>query len=225
MKIELKEKALKLRRNGKSYNNISKELGVSKSTLSLWFKNFKWSQEIKEKLVNIAKENSRQRLKKINSKRDLELLKYYKKAEREAKQEFALIKDNRLFVTAISLYWGEGDRNFKNGIIRISNIDPKMLRIFYEFLFKVCKVEKDKIRAGLLLYPDLKEQECVNFWSTKINIDSKKFFKSTFIQGREKNKKIGYGVCIVSVHNKFIKKKVLTWLDIFKKDFKYAGIV
>lgn len=225
MKKEIKEKALYLRKNGKSYNDISTFLGVSKSTLSLWFKNVKWSQEVKKQLINKSRVDSRKRLEELNNKRNVKLEEHYQKAEREATKEFELIKNDKLFLTAISLYWGEGDRNFKNGIVRISNVDPVMLRVFYEFLIVVCKIDVDKIRAGLLLYPDLNESDCIYFWSNRINIVSSRFFKSTFIKGKEKNRRVSHGVCIVSVHNKFIKKKVLTWLELFKKDFNYAGIV
>ena len=44
--INLKEKAISLRQNGESYNNIRKILGIkSKGTLSLWFKNIKLSKK------------------------------------------------------------------------------------------------------------------------------------------------------------------------------------
>jgi transcriptional regulator with XRE-family HTH domain len=224
MKKEIKEKALNLRKKGESYKDIVEALGVSKSTLSLWFKNVEWSKEIKERLIDESRVNSRKRLEKLNNKRSIKLEKYYQQAEQEAKKEFQSLKNDKLFLTAISLYWGEGDRSFKNGIVRISNVDPVMLRVFRGFLLLICKIKTDKIRAGLLLYPDLNEKECVRFWSEKINIASDLFFKSTVIQRKEKKRKVSNGVCIVSVHNKFMKKKVLTWLELFKESF-HAGIV
>ncbi len=42
-----KQEAIGLRRKGKSYNEISEELGISKSTLSDWFKNDEKSQKTK----------------------------------------------------------------------------------------------------------------------------------------------------------------------------------
>ena len=44
--IHLKNKAISLRKSGKSYNNIRKTLGItSKGTLSHWFKNIKLSKK------------------------------------------------------------------------------------------------------------------------------------------------------------------------------------
>ena len=46
MRID-KEKAFILRRSGKSYNEICAQLGMSKSTLSNWFRNVDFSKDIK----------------------------------------------------------------------------------------------------------------------------------------------------------------------------------
>jgi orotate phosphoribosyltransferase-like protein len=46
--------AIKLRKKGLSYNKISKELEIPKSTLHYWFRNLKWSQEIKKELTEKA---------------------------------------------------------------------------------------------------------------------------------------------------------------------------
>ncbi|MFA5360480.1 MAG: hypothetical protein WC320_00675 [Candidatus Paceibacterota bacterium] len=41
-----KDLAIELRKKGKSYNQISKEIEISKGTLSYWFSNTKWSKAI-----------------------------------------------------------------------------------------------------------------------------------------------------------------------------------
>jgi hypothetical protein len=220
MKIkEEKINAFEFRKKGKSYGEISRSLGINKSTLSGWFKDVDWSQDIKKQLVEKSKEISRRRLVHLNDLKKKKWSAYYIKAEREAASEFEKIKEDRLFIAGMALYWGEGDKSFKNGIVRISNIDEKMLKLFNDFLQKTCKVEKEKIRAGILLYPDLDSEERLNFWSKSIRISKERFFKSTVIQGRHKTKKTGNGVCIVSVSDKYLKKKVLTWLELFIKEF------
>ena len=45
-----KHLALKLRKLGKSYNKISNELDIPKSTLCSWFSKIDWSQSVKEEL-------------------------------------------------------------------------------------------------------------------------------------------------------------------------------
>jgi len=219
MKKLEKNQALVLRKQGESYKNISKKLKVSKGTLSLWFKDKTWSSKIKTKLTNQANRDSRDRLCILNNARSIRLENDYKRAEKEASQEFNLLKNKKLFITAISLYWGEGDRMFDNGIVRMSNVDAKMLKVFKLFLQEICKIDQEKIRGGVLIYPDLDDEKCLKFWSKEVNIKLDRFFRSTVINGKGKPRKRGNGVCIISVHDKYLKKKVLTWLELFKKEF------
>ena len=71
MKVE-KINAIKLRKLGKSYNEISRILKISKSTLNYWFKGKKWSKKLKDKLTRLAKKNAGERMKKIFSKQEME---------------------------------------------------------------------------------------------------------------------------------------------------------
>ncbi|PIP27555.1 MAG: hypothetical protein COX30_01255 [Candidatus Moranbacteria bacterium CG23_combo_of_CG06-09_8_20_14_all_39_10] len=220
MKIkEEKIKAFKFRRDGKSYRQIAELLNISKSTLSGWFSDMNWSQDVKKTLVEKSKNASRKRLINLNNIKKKRLDEHYMLAEGEAIAEFEKLKKDKLFITGIALYWGEGDKTFKNGVVRISNTDARMLRIFNDFLQKICKVNIEKIRAGILLYPDLDSVECLKFWSRGIRISEERFFKSTVIQGKHKTKRLGSGVCIVSVSDKYLKKKILIWLDLFMKEF------
>lgn len=214
-----KIKAFALRKEGKSYGEISQLLKVNKSTISYWFKNIDWSQKIKTQLIEKAKETSRKRLAHLNSLKKIKWTNYYLKAEKEAIKEFKYLKKDKLFITAISLYWGEGDKVFKNGIVRISNIDSKILQIFNDFLQKICRVKVEKIGVSVLLYPDLSSAKCLKFWSEGIRISEDRFYKPTVVKGRHKTKRLGNGVCVVSVHDKYLKKKMLVWLELFGKEF------
>jgi len=217
--ISEKTRALFLRKKGKSYQEIAGILKISKSTVSVWLKDLNWSQSIKQRLIKKSKIDSRERMIRLSIVQKEKLAEYYIKAEKEAKKEFVKLKNDKLFITAISLYWGEGDKIFKNGIVRISNIDEKVLKVFNDFLQQICLVDIKKIRAGILLYPDLDPKKCLRFWSKEIKITEDRFFKSTVIQGRHRTKRLGNGVCIVSVHDKYLKKKILTWLELFRKEF------
>jgi len=220
MKIkEEKNRAFNLRKEGKSYGQISSLLKVNKSTISYWFKNIDWSREIKRQLIEKAKETSRKRLNHLNDLKKKKWNNYYLEAEKEAIKEFKHLKENKLFITAISLYWGEGDKVFKNGIVRISNIDAKILKIFNDFLRKICRVGVEKIGVSILLYPDLIPSKCLKFWSNGIRMPEGRFYKPTVIRGKHKTKRLENGVCVVSVHNKYLKKKILVWLDLFSKEF------
>lgn len=204
-----------MRRNGISYSKISKALGVPKGTLSGWLSNQPWSDKITNRLVKKNNLKTLQRMRAMNLSRNIKLQNLYKTSEEEAVKEFGALKNNPLFLTGISIYWGEGDKVFKNGQIRVSNIDWKMLRVFKRFLEKICKIPTDKIKGNILFYPDLDPVKCLNFWSSRVNLPKSSFFKSVLIKGRlGKGRSTEYGVCIIQTNNKAIKKKVLTWINL-----------
>ncbi len=219
VKIIQKAKAFKLREKGKSYREISNKLEISRSTVSCWFKNVKWSNEIKKKLERSARVKSRESLIKFLKIRKDKLTKFYNQAEKEAKSYFYKNKNNVLFISSLALYWGEGDKGFKNGRIKLSNIDPEMIVIFRKFLLENIEVEKEKIKAWILLYPDINPQKALYYWSKNTGIPKNNFSNSIVIKGRHKTKRLSYGVCNIYVTNKYLKKKIITWIDLYKKEF------
>lgn len=214
-----KLQAILLRKEKKSYNEIARELNVSKSTVSYWFRGIDWSRDIQEQLAERMKSISRVRLNHLNDLKRKKWKKVYEDAEIEAIREFETLKDTTLFSAGISLYWGEGDKDFSNGKVRVSNIDCHLLSVFRIFLQETCRVEKEKIKAYLLLYPDLDENTCLEYWEKNVGIAKENFFKSTFIQGKHKTRRLGHGVCSLQVSDKRLKKKVLTWIEMFSKIF------
>jgi len=214
-----KSEAFVLRKKGLSYSAISNRLVVPKSTISYWFKDIDWSKDIKKQLSDKAKIISTERLKRLIVLRKIKYDKLYQLAQREAEIYFLKNKNNLLFITGIMLYWGEGDKNFKNGAIRITNTDPTMIKIFKQFLLDIFNYEETKIRAWLLLYPDLNIKECLKYWNANTDIPLINFTKSTIIGRRHKTHRLPYGVCTISITNKYLKKKILTWIDLYKQDF------
>lgn len=219
MKKDLKLRAIVLRKRKRSYREIAELLHVSKSTVSYWFKEINWSKNIQKQLTDRAKRLNQKRLVHLNNLKKIKWQKIYHKAETEAKKEFENLKMSTLFITGISIYWGEGDKNFQNGRVRVSNIDKKLLTVFRVFLQQICNVKNEKIKAYILLYPDLDQEICMKFWSKSIGIPKNNFFKPSIIQGRHKKHRLDYGVCTIHVSDKYLKKKILTWLDLFARMF------
>jgi transposase-like protein len=215
-----KEKAIQLRRQGKSYKQIRQELGIATSTLASWFKNEPWSQDIKTRLsaaVSWSNPKKLELLARANSERWRLKHEEYRLA---ATKEFERLKDDPLFLAGIMLYWGEGDKTAKNGVIRLGNSDPEMLKLFNLFLTKSIGVSQDKIYAWLLLYPDLVDSVQKNFWSKTTSIPKERFKKSIFIKGRYPKKRLSYGVCTVCVNSRALKERILKWLELYQNYLK-----
>ncbi len=219
MNQELKLQVIALRKERKSYREIAELLHISKSTVSYWLRGIDWSRDIQEQLTERVRLSSQKRLIHLNVLKREKWQKVYQQAEAEAVCEFEQFKENKLFITGLSLYWGEGDKNFKNGQVRVSNVDAKLLSAFRLFLHQICGVSTDKIYAYTLLYPDHDESECLQFWSKNIGIKPDKFFHASAIAGKHKENRLSHGVCSIQVSDKRLKKKVLTWIDLFARMF------
>lgn len=211
-----KEKSTELRKQGKSYKQIHRELGVPIATLADWFKNQPWSIEIRDRLSNEAS--------LANPKKFL-LLAQANKERWEGKRvgyraaavrEFDLLKHDPLFLAGIMLYWGEGEKQKKSSVVRLGNSEPEMIRIFNLFLTKALNISPDKITAWLLLYPDLVDSVQKNFWGKTTGLSPSQFKKSIYIKGRHPTKRLSYGVCTVVVCSRALKERILKWIELYQ---------
>ncbi len=211
-----KNKAFEMRKEGKSYNEIKRNLGVPMSTLSNWFSEQSWSKDTKRVLSDKVYQVSKIRIEKLNKIRGQNLKRLYAEARKEAVIDFETLKDNRIFIAGVSIYWGEGDRTSKNGF-RICNSDPRMIKLFVAFLIDVCGLDIKRLKIWLLLYPDLDEQVCREFWKKSTDLNDANFTKSIIIAGRHKINRLSYGVGNVSYSSRYLKEKMMVWIDLLSK--------
>ena len=142
-----REKALVLRKEGKSYSQIKKILKVSKSTLSVWLKDYPLSkQRIRE-----LRDHNEQRIEKfretMRKKKEERLRGFF---EEQKRLIFPFTK-RELFLLGLFLYWGEGSKNQSNSLY-ISNTDPSIINFFIFWVAEVLKVPRTKIKVQLHLY-------------------------------------------------------------------------
>lgn len=211
--------AIKLRRQGKSYGKISKELNIPKSTLSDWLSDINWSRSIKIDLTRKANYVARKRLQSYNKKQKIFWEAWREQARQQARDDFSKFKSNPLFISGIMIYWGEGDSKLENSQVRISNTNPDMIRLFNLFLWVICKVPQEKIKMAMILYPDLNESKCKNFWSKTSGVLESQFIKTQFIKGRHPTKRLTNGIAIVYFSSRELKEKIFVWIELFYKQF------
>lgn len=212
-----KVKAYELRRQEKSYSEISRALNIPKGTLAGWFKKEEWSQAIRDKLgalQSLAYPKKLAAIQKANRERWANNHEAYRNS---GKKEFEIFKDNPIFLAAIMLYWGEGDKSPKYSKVKLANTEPLMIRLFYIFLKDVIKVSPNRICIWLLLYPDLKDEMQKTFWSRATGVPLSQFKNSIYIKGRHPTKRLSYGVCSIYVQSRELKEKMMTWLDLYQK--------
>ncbi len=208
-----------LRKQGKTYREIQKLLGISRSTLSEWLKDKEWSKHIRksniERNVKIGTEN----INRMNEGRRRMLEAKYEKVVIEAEQEFELYKNDPLFMAGLMVYAGEGDKTNRFNI-RVANSEFYLHLVFIRFSENFLKTSRDRIKVWLLLYPDHNIEECLNIWSEKLGIRKSNFTKSQVILGKSKLRTLQYGVGNSIISSTSLKKKMLKWLELCRLYFK-----
>lgn len=219
---EDKEIATSLRRQGKSYKEIRSALKIPLSTLSDWFGETDWSREISRKLSNEVIIENAGRLRELNKIRGDNLDKAYEEARQEAREEFKRLKYHPLFVAGMMLYWGEGRKNPDTGP-QLANSDADLVRLYVLFLKEICRVPEGKIKAHLLLYPDLEDMVCRAYWAKKTGVLWKNFTKSARMKERHGKRRINWGICVVTVSSSYLQKKVIEWLKLTPQELMNRG--
>src|SRR5215469_1646631 len=115
----LRRQALVLRKLGKSYSQIRNELGISKSTLSVWLREYPLTKEQLRQLNYFNEIRIEKFRQTMQLKREIRLQKYYK----EMKRTILPLSNRELLLTGIFLYWGEGAKTTRSQV-HISNTDP-----------------------------------------------------------------------------------------------------
>lgn len=221
-----KNEIIELRKQGKSYREIQKTTGASRSTLCDWFKNEGWSKHTKSVNNNKNIIISKERLQKLNDARKEKLNLLYKNIEIEAENEFEIYKNDPLFIAGLMLYDGEGD-HLSRGDIRLANVNFDIHKIFIGFAKKFLRVNHLYIKFSILLYPDLNIEECVEKWSSELNISRRNIYKPQIINGKLKTRKLHFGVGTTIILSSFLKRKLFFWIEKIKKDLikNQAGII
>jgi len=203
-----------LRKEGKSYRQIQKETGVSKSTLCDWFCNEEWSSHLKNKNIKSNTEISTDRLLKLNNSRLNKFSLIYQEAEKEAAEQFNYFKKESLFWAGLMIYAGEGDKRSRN-ISRITNTEYYLHKIFIKFSEKYLDIPSDSVKIALIIYPDNDVNRCISNWSNELSVKRENFHKTQIIHGRGGNKKLQNGIAISIISSRVvIKRKILTWLKL-----------
>jgi hypothetical protein len=215
-RIEDKNKAIKMRKSGMSYSQIKAELGVSKSTLSLWLRDLPLSDKRLRELRDFSQvriEKTRiTKLKNKTARRDTVLSR--------VKIDFAHNK-NPLFIGGFYLYWGEGTKSAEY-TIALTNTDPGIIKTYLAWL-RLIHVDINDCRVKLHLYADQDIKDSIKFWSEITQIPSSHFYKpyikETALKSKTYRGMFGHGTCSVYYHNRDTYEYVMAGLQILRNQY------
>ncbi len=193
-----KDRAISLREKGFSYSEISKEILVSKSTLSLWLRSVVLSEE---NLKKIEKKITQGRLRGGRRRREQRLDRTSELVNR-ARGEIGTISERELWLIGVSLYWAEGSKekeayNRSTGV-RFTNSDPYMIRLFLIWLKMICGVSNDYIVLEIYIHENRKDKidGVIKYWSDitgfSINNFTRIYYKKNIVKTKRLNMGDGY---------------------------------
>lgn len=216
MRLEEKRRACELRGLGWSYNDILKEVGVSKSTLSLWLRDIPLSDQQIAALECKFKAGREKFIHKMRVRRDNRWAQYH----REAEEEYAALSRDPAFMFGLALYVGEGSKTEQNKLC-FSNCDPRVIQKALEFFLKI-GVPLQSIRCAVHVHPGMCMGTVEEFWRGMTGLPAEQFHRTLVAVSRASSgRKINiqqYGTCHIIANHTKIRQKLAKWMEISLSD-------
>jgi predicted transcriptional regulator len=217
MKLIEKEEARTLRKRGYSINQIIKETGFSKASISLWVRDIVLTNNQKKKISERGRSVEsieKRRINRLNNE----------KIKRQtiidnAKKDFTNISLEQLKLIGIILYLGEGGKT-RRGMVRLANSDPVVIKIMMKFLRNVCNVSEDRFRASIHTFTHVDVEKTEKYWSDISGIPRNQFFK-TYVKpssaSLQKRNTLPFGTFDIYVCDTKLFLTIMGWIEKIKE--------
>ncbi len=198
-KPDMRARARELRLTGKTYDEIVAELGVAKSSVSLWMRDLPKPQKTPEQMHEMqearwAPHRRARTIKQIGTKL-------------EAAHEIGRMTDRELFLVGVGLYWSEGSKSKPHRLserVTFVNSDPDMIRLYVAWL-ALLRVQPDRIQFRVMIHESADVMGAERFWADLVGVDVTTLRKTTLKKHNPKTvrKNVGegyHGCLVVDVH-------------------------
>lgn len=210
-RVQDRQKAIELRKQGKTYSEIKATLNIPKSTLSEWLSKYPLD---KEQFLLLQKTRTNKRHIAIEKTR---ITKQKKRKTRldliyqQEKERWGMLTPRELELAGIFLYWGEGGKAMQ-GAISLNNTDPKVIKFTLYWLIHALKIPKEKIKVLIHLYDDMDIDQEKQFWSNELKIPLTQFSRPYIKRSSRSDidqKGFGHGTCSLVTCNVRLKEKII----------------
>jgi len=161
-KVEEQARARELRAEGKVLADIAAELGVSKSSVSLWVRDVEFTPS-KRRYGPRRQTNrlAKQRLAEIAQLDD------------DGRRRIGRLDDLAFLAAGAALYAGEGSKG--DGKVLLANTDPAIVRFFCSWLRYFFEIDESRLRAKVYLHQGLDLEGAEKFWADLTGIPRDQF--------------------------------------------------
>jgi predicted transcriptional regulator len=156
--------ARELRAAGWTLHQIAGQLGVARSSVSVWVRDVPvepWARRRPARRRPGSNALQQRRLAEVE-----ELL-------AEGRERIGRLSEREFLVAGAALYAGEGSKS--DGDVRFANTDPRMVRLFCAWLRTFFVIDESRLRARLYLHEGLDLDAATSFWSEATGIPPAQF--------------------------------------------------
>jgi len=154
-----------LRAAGLTMPEIAGRLGVSKPSVSLWVRDVPFEGRPGRTGARRRGPNALQRRKEA----EIEELRA------SGRSRIGELSDREFPVAGLALYAGEGSK--RDGCVAFANTEPRLIKVFYQWLRRFFDIEEDRLRAALYLHQELDLDAAIDYWSSLTEIPPAQFRK------------------------------------------------
>jgi transcriptional regulator with XRE-family HTH domain len=172
-KLAEQERARALRAQAWTLNEIAAELGVSKSSVSLWVRDVGFDEATRAARAGANRNRGAQarRPSRLRVEKEVEI----ERLLAEGRARIGELSEREFLVAGSALYAGEGAK--ADGVVKFANSDPRMIRFFCDWLRHFFAVDEFRLRVYLYLHAGLDLDAAVAFWSELTGIPPAQFGK------------------------------------------------
>lgn len=210
-----KEKAILLRKQGKSYSEIQTHISVNKSTLSSWLHDMPLT---KARLYEL--QQNQRVIEKIRATKSRKRAARLADVRGRVSREIGKLTSRELLIAGLFIYWAEGGKTQKYAI-SLSNTDPSMIRFF--ITWTACLgIPKEKLVVRLHLYSDMNVEKEIRYWMRATQLP-KRQFRNPYIKPSKFSsvtyKTFGHGTCNIIVTGRDTAEYVLEGIRLLQESF------
>ena len=174
-KVVEQGRAQDLRAEGWTYSEICAELGVARSSVSLWCRDVVVDATLLDDRRRARYLAGNLALTKRPSRLHVAKLEQIERCREEASAWVGSLSERDRFIAGIALYAGEGAKT--DGAVKFTNSDPRMIGFFLAWLREFFDLDEGRLRLWLYLHDGLDLDAAMAFWSTLTDVPLDQFGK------------------------------------------------
>lgn len=119
-------------------------------------------------------------------------------------------EEKKLLVVGLMLYWAEGNKKNKF-LVALGNLDSRMIKLFLEFLRKICRVDEKRLRLYVRVYKSFNKNKAHSYWESFLKLPKTQIYIYSHNDVRSDPRKqwSKSGIATLTVSN----VKLKAWLD------------